>query len=93
MWYAPRMHAVLRMIQQRSQKRLKGIPKNMGYMRSQSETEKHIARNGIRASTKARREGILTGAKTSHRALGWVALAAGEPQTKNAYVSDSGGSP
>jgi hypothetical protein len=42
----------------------------MGYTRSQSETEKHIATNGIRPSTKARAEGFLTGPKASHRPLG-----------------------
>jgi hypothetical protein len=54
------MHKLLSTIQAISQKRLKGRPKIIGSMRSQSETERHIAMKGIRPSRRAPADGFLT---------------------------------
>ena len=54
------MHTVLSTIQEMSQKRLKGRPNIIGSIRSQSETEKHIAANGISPSSKAAVDGFFT---------------------------------
>src|SRR5258708_37859391 len=55
------MHRVLSTIQQISQARLKGIPRIMGFTRSQSGTEKHMAAKGIRARRRAPGDGFFSG--------------------------------
>jgi len=44
-----------------SQKRLNGMPKSIGSIRSHNETEKHIARNGISPSNRAPIDGVFIG--------------------------------
>jgi hypothetical protein len=46
-------------IHEMSQNRLKGRPKTMGCTRSQSDTEKHTAVNGIKAMTIAPQDGFF----------------------------------
>jgi len=53
-----------------SQKRLKGMPKSIGYTRSQSETEKHIVAKGMRLSSRARADGFFTGPTAAQRSQG-----------------------
>jgi len=59
--YAADMHKVLSTIQEMSQNILKGMLKSIGSIRSQSATEKHIAANGIRPSSRAPADGLFTG--------------------------------
>jgi hypothetical protein len=53
------MHTGLSTIQEMSQNRLNGMPKSIGSIRSHNETEKHIAANGISATSKALTDGLL----------------------------------
>jgi hypothetical protein len=64
------MHKALSGIHEMSQKRLKGMPNTMGSMRSQSETEKHIAAKGMRPSARARADGFFMGPNAPHRSFG-----------------------
>lgn len=57
------MHTVLSTIQEISQNRLNGMPKSIGSIRSHNETEKHIAANGISASSRAPADGFFTGTR------------------------------
>jgi hypothetical protein len=54
------MHTELSPIHEISQNKLKGSPRIMGSMRSHSETEKHIAANGISPSRIAPNDGLFT---------------------------------
>jgi hypothetical protein len=53
------MQSGVRTIQRVSQKRLKGRPRTMGWMRSQRGTVKHMAMNGIRARSREARVGFF----------------------------------
>jgi hypothetical protein len=54
------MQTVLSTIQEISQKRLKGMPKSIGSIRSHNGTEKHMAANGISPSSRAPADGFFT---------------------------------
>src|SRR5580704_10141083 len=54
------MHSEVSTIQASSQKRLKGRPRTIGSTRSQTDTEKHIAKNGISPIKRAPNEGLFT---------------------------------
>jgi len=51
-------------IQNMTQNRLNGSPRTMGSMRSQSETEKHVATNGMRPIRRALMDGRFTFPRT-----------------------------
>jgi len=53
------MHSTLSGIQQSSHARLNGIPKIIGYNRSQKVTDKHIAMKGTKPSTSDARDGFF----------------------------------
>ena len=59
MRYAAHMHTGVSTIQLISQNRLNGRPSIIGSMRSQNETEKHMATKGISAKSNAARAGLL----------------------------------
>jgi len=54
------MHTGVRMIHEISQKMLNGKPHTMGWMRSQAETEKHMAANGMKLRNSAPADGLVT---------------------------------
>jgi len=61
MRYAAHRHSGVSAIHDSNQKRLKGMPKSMGSIRSQSGTEKHKAPKGTRPQRSAPRDGFLAG--------------------------------
>jgi len=67
------MHSGVSTIQAMSQERLKGNPNTIGSTRSHSDTEKHMAANGMSASAIAAVEGLLKYAS----ALGMSGIGAG----------------
>jgi len=58
--YAAHKQQLVSTIQQMSHTRLNGMPNSIGSMRSHSETEKHIAVNGINPSSSAPADGFFT---------------------------------
>lgn len=55
------MQPLLKMIQRMSQKRLNGMPKTIGVIRSHNGTEKHMPANGTRPIATAGEDGRLIG--------------------------------
>jgi hypothetical protein len=54
------MHSGVIRIQNMTQNKLNGSPRTMGYTRSQSDTEKQVARKGMRPMRRALMDGRFT---------------------------------